>query len=103
MTSQAAPSTTSTEASQVAQRSAPRALTGPKSRLRALLAYLRDPVGCMLPIVRRYGDPFVFPGAPPLVCVGTPAGIQAIYGAEPDTFEPLIDDMGQLLGQSALL
>ncbi|KYF70354.1 hypothetical protein BE11_11335 [Sorangium cellulosum] len=76
---------------------------GPSSKLLSLIRYLRDPIGCMVPFARRYGDPFTFPGKPPLVCTGDPVGIKAIYTADPDTFAPLSADLSVFLGQSSLL
>ncbi|EYF04469.1 Cytochrome P450 [Chondromyces apiculatus DSM 436] len=68
-----------------------------------MISYLRDPMGCMAPMAQKYGDPFSFPGNPPLVCVGDPAGIRAIYTAEPGTFAPLSSDFAVFLGRTSLL
>jgi cytochrome P450 len=68
-----------------------------------MVEYLRDPIGCMVPMARKYGDPFAFPGRPPLVCTGDPAGIKAVYTADPDTFAPLNQDFAVFLGPSSLL
>jgi len=76
---------------------------GPKSQLLTLLRYARDPVGCMIPLAREYGDTFTFPAKPPLVCTGDPAGIKAIYGADPDIFEPLNQDLGVFIGERSLI
>ena len=76
---------------------------GPRSALWSLLRYARDPIGCMVPMVREYGDPFTFPGKVPLVCVGEPEGIRAIYTAEPDTFEPLNRDLGAFIGERSVI
>jgi cytochrome P450 len=76
---------------------------GPRSLLLCLVRYLRDPIGCMVPLVEKYGDPVVFPGKPPVVCTGDPAGIKAIYTADPDTFEPLNKDMGVFIGVRSLI
>ncbi|XYI03916.1 cytochrome P450 [Sorangium sp. So ce1128] len=76
---------------------------GPSSKLWTLIRYLRDPIGCMVPLAQRYGDPFSFPGDPPLVCTGDPAGIKAIYTADPDTFAPLSGDLSVFLGQRSLI
>ena len=76
---------------------------GPRSQLWSLFRYLRDPIGCMVPMARAYGERFTLPGKPPIVCVGDPAGIRAIYTADPDLFEPLNKDMGALIGDRSLL
>lgn len=76
---------------------------GPRSSLWSIVQYLRDPIGCMLPLVREYGDPFTFPGKVPLVCVGEPEGIRAIYTADPDTFEPLNQDLGVFIGARSVI
>jgi cytochrome P450 len=76
---------------------------GPSSQLLALLRYLRDPLYCLLPMARKYGDTFTFPGKPPMVCTGDPACIKAIYSADPETFAPLLADMADLLGRRSLL
>lgn len=57
----------------------------------------------MVPIAKKYGDTFTLPGSPPLVCTGDPAAIRAIYTADPDTFEPLSQDLAVFLGRSILL
>lgn len=76
---------------------------GPRSQLWSLLQYLRDPVHCMLPMAREYGETLLFPGSPPLVCTGDPAGIHAIYTADPDAVEPLNVDLGEFIGARSLL
>jgi len=76
---------------------------GPKSTFRSLLGYLRDPMGITDALARRHGDPFTLPGKTPLVVTGDPAGLKAIYTADPDTFEPLADDMAVFLGKSSLI
>lgn len=76
---------------------------GPRSQLWSLLQYARDPIGCMLPMAGKYGDPFTFPGKVPLVCVGSPEGIKAIYTADPDTFEPLNKDLGFFVGERSVI
>lgn len=68
-----------------------------------MVRYLRDPIGCMLPLAREYGDPVLFPGNPAVVFTGDPAGIKAIYGADPDTFEPLNQDLGVFVGARSLI
>lgn len=68
-----------------------------------MVRYLRDPIGCMLPLAREYGDPVLFPGKTPVVFTGDPAGIRAIYGADPDTFEPLNQDLGVFVGARSLI
>ncbi len=76
---------------------------GPSSKLWTLIRYLRDPIGCMVPLAQRYGDPFSFPGDPPMVCTGDPVGIKAIYTADPDTFAPLSADLSVFLGRSSMI
>lgn len=69
----------------------------------SMYRYLRDPIHCLAPLVRQYGDPFTFPGKTPLVCTGDPAGIRAIYTAEADTLAPLNEDFAVFLGKNQLL
>jgi cytochrome P450 len=76
---------------------------GPRSQLRILYAYFRDPIGCMLPFAKEFGDPFLIQGKPPVVFTGDPAGIKAIYTADPDTFEPLNQDFGEFIGARSLI
>jgi cytochrome P450 len=76
---------------------------GPSSLLLAMPAYLRDPIGWGPAAARRYGDTFTLPGATPLVITGDPAGIKQIYGADPDTFTPHVDNMEFLLGGGSLI
>lgn len=76
---------------------------GPRSQLLGLISYLRDPMYCMVPLARRYGDPFTLPGKQPVVCTGDPAGIKAIYTADPDTFATLSTDFAVFLGKTSLL
>jgi cytochrome P450 len=68
-----------------------------------MVRYLRDPIGCMLPLAREYGDPVLFPGKPAIVFTGDPVGIKAIYSADPDTFEPLNQDLGVFVGARSLI
>lgn len=68
-----------------------------------MVRYLRDPMGAMAELVRRYGDPLTFPGKTPLVCTGEPEGIKAIYGADPASMEPLSQDLAFLLGPESLI
>lgn len=76
---------------------------GPRSSIWSLVQYLRDPLGCMAVMAREYGATFTFPGNPPLVCTGDPEVIKAIYSADPDTQEPLSQDMATFLGRSVIL
>jgi cytochrome P450 family 110 len=76
---------------------------GPRTQILALFQYLRDPIGCMAVLAQKYGDTYMLAGKPPVVCTGDPAAIKAIYTADPDTFEPLAKDLGELLGQSLIL
>ncbi|MEZ4382278.1 MAG: cytochrome P450 [Nannocystaceae bacterium] len=76
---------------------------GPRSALWSMARYLRDPMGVMPALAREHGDPFTIPGEVPLVCAGTPAGIQAIYRADPEALTPLSDDLAFVLGESSLI
>lgn len=76
---------------------------GPRHSIGFMVRYLRDPIGCMLPLAREYGDPVLFPGNPGVVFTGDPAGIKAIYSADPDTFEPLNQDLGVFVGARSLI
>jgi len=76
---------------------------GPKGQLGIFYKYFRDPIGCMVPIAKEYGDPFTLPGSPTTIVTGDPAGIKAIYSADPDSFAPLNQDMAVFLGQHALI
>ena len=69
----------------------------------SMLRYLRDPMFCMLPLAQKYGDPFTFPGKPAMVCCGDPASIKAIYSADPETFQPLLQEMAVFLGRHSVL
>lgn len=82
---------------------APNALPpGPRSSLFSILDYLRDPVECLVPYRNRYGDVFTFPGSPPVVMVGDPAGIKALYSADPDSLAPFSVELADLLGPRSL-
>lgn len=76
---------------------------GPRSSVWSVLHYLRDPFGCMSPYVKQYGDTLLMPGKPGLVFTGDPEVIRAIYTADPDTFEPLNQDMAVFLGDRSLI
>jgi cytochrome P450 len=76
---------------------------GPRSSIGPLLQYIRDPLGVMPRMVVRHGDPFTLRGTPPTVFTGDPAGIKAIYSADPDTFAVLNKDMGVFLGERSLI
>ncbi|WP_170319231.1 cytochrome P450 [Polyangium spumosum] len=76
---------------------------GPRSSLPSLVRYLRDPIGCMQPLTKAYGATVTFPGKPALVMTGDPAGIKAIYTADPDTFAPLNQDLGVFIGPRSLI
>ncbi|MEZ4449079.1 MAG: cytochrome P450 [Nannocystaceae bacterium] len=76
---------------------------GPRRQLGLLLGYLRDPLTCMLPLVKAYGDTFTIPGPPPMVCTGDPAGIKAIYTADPEILTPQNTDLGVFLGQTSMI
>lgn len=68
-----------------------------------MVRYFRDPLGVMPAIAREHGDPFTLPGKVPLVCTGDPAGIKAIYSADPEIFEPLSTDLAVVLGAESLI
>lgn len=76
---------------------------GPRSSLWTVVQYLRDPLGCLAPLAARYGDPFLVPGKVPMVVTGDPAHVRVIYTADPDTFEPLHQDMRVFLGDRSLI
>lgn len=76
---------------------------GPRSAIGAMFAYLRDPIGCLVPLAREHGDPFLFPGKPPMVCTGDPECIKAIYTADPDTFEPAGQDLADIIGRRSMI
>jgi cytochrome P450 len=76
---------------------------GPSNSMALMVAYFRDPIGCMVPIAKKYGNTFTLPGKPPLIVTGDPAGIKAIYSAEPDTFAPMNQDMSVFLGKNSLI
>lgn len=68
-----------------------------------MVQYMRDPIGCFQPSVKRYGDPVVLPSSPPTLFTGDPAGIKAIYTAPPEILEPQAQDTAFLLGSSSLI
>lgn len=76
---------------------------GPRTSIGPLVQYVRDPLGVMPRVVARHGDPFTLRGNPPTVFTGDPAGIKAIYSADPDTFAVLNKDMGVFLGERSLI
>jgi cytochrome P450 len=76
---------------------------GPRSSSWSLVQYLRDPLGVMPRLARRWGDPFTLHGNPPTVFTGDPVGIKAIYTAEPDSLAVLNKDMGMFLGSQSLI
>lgn len=76
---------------------------GPRSSLFSIVDYFRDPIGCLLPYRAKYGDVFTFPGDPPVVMVGDPAAIKAVYSAEPEALAPLNVSLGKLLGPRSVL
>lgn len=76
---------------------------GPRGSLWPIVQYMRDPLGAMPRMVARHGDPFTLRGTPPVVFTGDPAGIKAIYSADPDTFAVLNKDMGLFLGSQSLI
>lgn len=82
--------------------SSPSLPPGPRSSLLAIFDYLRDPIGCLLPYQKKYGDTFTFPGSPSVVMVGDPVGIKALYTADPDSLAPFSIELADLLGPRAL-
>jgi len=68
------------------------------------LRYLVDPHGAFAAIARRYGDPFFLPiGDSGTVVTGDPAGIKAIMGSDPDTFESFrTEATNAILGEHSL-
>ncbi|MFY0538810.1 cytochrome P450 [Nannocystis pusilla] len=78
---------------------------GPRSELWQTLRYLRDPVGSILDLGRRYGDLFTLPslgGA--IVVASAPEAVRAIFSAEPDAFAPFAADaMAPVLGRGSVL
>lgn len=81
----------------------PPPLRGPWSSWAGLVAYLRDPLTCLVPLAARYGDPFVMGRDPLFVVTGHPEGIKQIYSADPATFAPLNQDAAFLLGSQSVL
>jgi cytochrome P450 len=77
---------------------------GPRLPLLQTLLYLRDPYRYLARCRDRYGDPFTARGInTTTVVVGSPAGAQQIYTADPDTFLPYIPDgIRPLIGESSL-
>jgi cytochrome P450 len=76
---------------------------GPRSSFLPIVQYLRDPMGVMPRIAKRWGDPFTLRGSPPTVFTGDPAGIKAIYSADPAMFAVANKDMGVFLGSQSLI
>ncbi|WAS95271.1 cytochrome P450 [Nannocystis punicea] len=78
---------------------------GPTSAVRQTFRYLRDPVGSILDLGRRYGDLFSLPSlGGVLVVASAPEAIRAIFSAEPDTFAPFAADaMAPVLGRGSVL
>jgi cytochrome P450 family 110 len=62
---------------------------GPRSALPQLL-HLKDPFPLMDQLQAAYSDPMTCPllGQKPMVLTWSPEGIQAVFSAPPDTFEP---------------
>jgi cytochrome P450 family 110 len=78
---------------------------GPKSALWQTLRYLRDPDGMVSSLAARYGDPFTVPTlGGPIVTTGTPEGVKAIFGADPETFSPYgAEGFLPVLGRGSIL
>jgi cytochrome P450 len=76
---------------------------GPRSSIPLLYAYFTNPVECGARMAKTWGDTHTLPGNPPLVMTGDPAGIKAIYSADPDSFVPANQDMADLIGRHSML
>lgn len=77
---------------------------GPRSALQQLF-YLSDPFPLMLKLAAEYPDPLTCPllGAPPMVLTWNPEGVRAVFGADPDTFEPGTNAaLALIVGQGSL-
>jgi len=68
---------------------------GPRSMLRqAMAAYLGDPDKMQLAALREYGDTFTMPSLfGPYFVTANPEGIRTILTADPDTFDPALNDV----------
>jgi cytochrome P450 family 110 len=79
---------------------------GPRSALLQMvsLARSKDLLRDVMELARRYGDPMTLPtGAAPLVMVGDPAGVKAIFSADPDTFAPATDHaLAPIVGEGSI-
>jgi cytochrome P450 family 110 len=73
---------------------------GPSNSISLTISYFRDPIGCMVPVAKKWGDTFTLSG---LVFTGSPAGIKTIYSADPDTFAPFNEDFSVFLGKYSLI
>lgn len=76
---------------------------GPRSSIPLLYAYFTNPVECGAKTAKAWGDTYTLPGKPPLVMTGDPAGIKAIYSADPDTFVPANQGLADLIGRHSML
>jgi cytochrome P450 len=78
---------------------------GPRGVLLNTLRYLRDPYESMLAVSRRYGDPYTSPSVMGrMIVTGDPAGIRAIFTADPDTYLALgAELLRPVLGESNLI
>ncbi len=85
--------------------SANRLPPGPSSALWQTIQYTRDAYGWLYRMRDTYGDIFIcrmMNGT--AVVVGSPAGAQAIFGADPDTFVPFAADaIKPLIGSNSIL
>src|SRR5438552_12688538 len=74
-------------------RASARVPPGPRFPLLELARYLRDPCDRYVRLARRYGDPFSarIPWGR-LVVTGDPSGVQQLFSASPDSFEPWPSD-----------
>jgi cytochrome P450 len=78
---------------------------GPKNAIWQTLRYMRDPLGYIAKMVKKYGDPFTIPTVVrPLVLTASTEGVRSIFGADPDTFSPFAGEAGvALLGRGSML
>src|SRR5689334_20499949 len=65
-------------------------LKGPRVPLVPAIQFIKDTPGFFRACAQRYGDPFVTQAPAGRVTVtGNPRGIQEIFSADPETFEPM--------------
>lgn len=79
---------------------------GPRGVIRVTLRQARDPIGTAELWRRQYGDPMSFPplDGKPLLVVGNPASVKALFSAPQDSFEPaFVERLAAVLGEGTLL